>query len=49
MNEKRSSQPLTGEEIPHDCFNTEIRSTARSRQRWLSLVTLGLEESLCRE
>jgi hypothetical protein len=25
----------------HDNFNIEIRSTARFRQRWLSLVSLG--------
>ena len=43
----RSSQPLAVpiSSFPHD-FNIELRSKARSRQRWLSLFSLGVKTVL---
>ena len=37
---QRWSAPLTGAKFTFDDFNTETRSTARSRQRSLSLFSL---------
>jgi hypothetical protein len=45
---KRWSEPLTARKFTFDDFNTEPRSWARSRQRWLSSVSLGLMQTSLR-